>query len=180
MRRLNPNQAAARRRLAQKKYKRDGKTCSVTYLYLLGWDILITNLFAQTWTLHQIFALYPIRLQIEWLFRIWKSQLKIDHFGNWRAERVLCQLYAHLLGALLCQQLCVGWLWHSQQEFSLSKCVHIIQLRVTTLLTCLAHHWRGIHVWLQRLESTFQLFAPKTKRKKMPSTLQNLMLVFLS
>lgn len=180
VRRLPQAIADKRRRKAIQRYQHDGKTCSKNYRFLLGWDILITNLFDADWTIDQIFALYPIRTQIEWLFRIWKSQLRIDHFGNWRRERVLCQLYAHLIGALLCQHLWAGWLWVNGREFSLSRCVQLIQARLSDVLHCIAHHWWGLNAWLHRLEDTFHLFGHKTKRKKAPSTLQSLILVGLS
>jgi hypothetical protein len=136
---------------------------------------LISNLPAETWTRAQIFDLYPIRTQIEWLFRVWKSQLKVDHFGNWRIERVLCQLYAHLIGILLCQRLSAGWLWRDGQEYSLLKCVQIIQAHVTDLMHRIARGWRGLRTWQRNLEAAFNQFGRKTKRKKAPSTCQILM-----
>ena len=175
VRRLPQKAADARRRKAKKKYKGQGKTCSKAYLLLLGWDILISNLPAGIWTSAQIFDLYPIRTQIEWLFRVWKSQLKVDHFGNWRVERVLCQLYAHLIGILLCQRLSAGWLWHDGQEYSLLKCVQIIQAYVADLMHCIARGWRGLRTWQRHLEAAFKRFGRKTKRKKAPSTCQILL-----
>ncbi|HKI70165.1 MAG TPA: IS4 family transposase [Verrucomicrobiae bacterium] len=171
-RRLAQPAADARRRKAKKKAKEQGKTCSAAYLFLLGWDLLITNLPATDWSLAHVFDLYPIRIQIEWLFRVWKSQLKVDHFGNWRRERVLCQLYAHLIGALLCQRLTAGWSWHADCEYSLLKCVQIIQRRIADLMPRIARAWRGIRTWCRDLEAAFQQFGRKTKRKKTPSTLQ--------
>lgn len=171
-RRLPQKVADARRRKASDKYKRDGKTCSKTYLFLLGWDLLITNLPEEDWTLHQIFDLYPIRTQIEWVLRIWKSQLKVAHFGNWRVERVLTQLYAHLIGIVLCHRLSAGWQWHKGQEYSLFKCVQIIQDRVDDLMKCIARNWWGVTTWRRKLEVAFRQFGRKTKRKKTPSTCQ--------
>jgi hypothetical protein len=171
-RRLPKKVADARRRKAKKKYQGQGKTCSATYLYLLSWDILVTNIPPEQLTLSQIFELYPIRMQIEWVFRVWKSQLQVDHFGNWRTHRVLCQLYAHLTGILLCHRFTAGWLWYDGQEHSFSKCVQIIQKRIGGLMQCIKRHWYGIHAWIHRLEDSFKQFGRKTKRKKEPSTLQ--------
>jgi hypothetical protein len=174
VRRLTQKAADARRRKAKKRYKHDGKTCSKVYLYLLGWDILITNLADEAWSSVQIFDLYPIRTQIEWLFRVWKSELQVDHFGNWRIDRVLCQLYAHLIAILLCHRLSAGWLWRAGQEYSFYKCVQIIQDRIGALMRCIARHWWGAATWCRQLEAAFRQFARKTKRKKTPSTLQTL------
>jgi hypothetical protein len=172
VRRLPPSVADARRRKAKKRAKKEGKTCSKSYLYLLGWDILITNLPSTVWSHSQIFDLYPIRTQIEWLFRIWKSQLKLDHFGNWRSERILTQLYAHLIGALLCHRLTAGWHWRDRQEYSLLKCVQIIQNRIGDLMKCIARDWWGVKAWHAKLQGAFRQFGHKTKRKKTPSTCQ--------
>jgi len=163
--------ADARRR----KAKKSGKSYTKSYLYLLQWDLLITNLDSTAWSLTQIFDLYPIRTQIEWLFRIWKSQLQVDHFGKWRLERVLCQLYAHLIAILLCHRLSAAWLWRDGYEYSFYKCVQIIQDRVSDLMTCIAHNWRGVQTWHRNLEAAFLKFGRKTKRKKAPSTYQTLM-----
>jgi len=111
VRRLSPKAKAARIRKAKQKARKAGQTCSENYLYLLGWAILLTNLPQAQWTLAQVFDLYPLRFQIEWLFRIWKDQLSLDKIGDWRVERVLCQLYAHFLAALLCHLLTAGWRW---------------------------------------------------------------------
>jgi hypothetical protein len=172
-RRLAPPIAAARRRRARKKMKQNGKMCSQAYLTLLGWDVLITNLPQANWSLAQLFDLYPIRMQIEWCFRIWKAQLRLDHFGkNWRPDRVLCQLYARLIGILLCHRLTAGGLRQPAQEQSLCKCVQLIQQRISELMTCIKRRWHGIVAWLRRLEDSFLAFGHKTKRKKKPSTFQ--------
>jgi hypothetical protein len=173
VRRLPAQAAAARRRKAKRKARKQGKPCSANYRWLLGWDLLVTNLPAEQWSLEQVLALYPIRSQIEWVFRTWKDQLGMDELGNWRVERVLCQLYAHLLGALLCHLLTAAWRWR-EREYSWLKAVQIIQRRMGELLGCLARQGRGCQAWLKRLERDFQRFALKTQRRKSPSTLQQL------
>lgn len=172
VRRLSQKAADARRRKAKKKAKKQGKTCSSTYLFLMGWDILITNL-PPVWTLEQIFDLYRIRFQIEWVFRIWKTQLGVDDVGDWRIERVLCQLYAHLLATILTHLLTANWRWRDV-EYSFAKCVQIIQAAMPSLLHCLARSGWGFGAWFKRLEDDFRDFARKTKRRKSPSTAQRI------
>lgn len=171
VRRLSPSAAAARRRKARQKARKQGQACRATYLFLLGWDVLVTNLQADDWTLAQVFDLYPIRFQIEWLFRIWKDQLGVDELGAWRIERLLCQLYAHLLAALLTHLLTAACRW-GEFEYSFAKSVQIIQAAVTRLMGCLARAGWGFTAWLRRLEDDFRAFGCKTKRRKSPSTAQ--------
>lgn len=173
-RRLPPMLAQARRRKAYAQAKRQGKPYSSTYLALLDWDILLTNLPTSQWSLAQVFALYPIRTQIEWVFRVWKDHLGVDEIGNWRVERVLCQLYAHLIAALVCHRLTCAWRWRGSHEFSFAKCVQIIQTAVSDLMRCLARLGWGITAWFRRLEADFQRFGRKSKRRKSPSTAQRL------
>lgn len=170
-RRLSPVAAAARRRKAKQKARKQGKTCSAKYLFLLNWDILVTNLTAAEWPLASIFDLYSIRFQIEWLFRVWKSEVGLDKLGDWKAERVLCQVYAHLLAALLIQILTAGWRW-GEFEYSVSKSVQIIQTATHDLMRCFARGGWGFGAWMKRLEDDFRVFGRKTKRRKSPSTAQ--------
>jgi Transposase DDE domain len=171
VRRLSKPLAQARRREAKAKARKQGKGCSQQYLFFLGWDMLVSNLEAGHWSLAQIFDLYPIRTQIEWLFRTWKDQMAVDEIGQWRVERVLCQLYAHLIGALLCQRLTATWRWR-EQEYSFFKCVQLIQSNLSDLLHCLAHAGWGCAAWVERLEAAFRQFGRKSKRRKAPSTAQ--------
>lgn len=171
LRRLSQSAAEARRRKARQKARKQGQTCRADYLFLLGWDILLTNLQQTDWTLAQIFDLYPIRFQIEWIFRIWKDQLGVDELGPWRIERVLCQLYAHLLAAILSHLLTNSYRW-GELEYSFAKCVQIIQTAVQGLMHCLARAGWGFAAWFKRLEEDFRAFGCKTKRRKSPSTAQ--------
>ena len=173
VRRLSQAAAEARRRKAKKIARKQGQTLTADYLYLLGWDILLTNLPRETWSLEEVFDLYPIRFQIEWLFRIWKEQLGMDELGDWSVERTLCQLYAHFLGAILVHLLTAAWRW-GEFEYSFFKAVQIIQNAVKALMTCLRRFGWGFGAWLKRLEHDFHHFARKTKRRKSPSTLQKI------
>lgn len=171
VRRLSKKVAAARRRKARKKAKKNGQTASKRHLFLQGWDMLLTNLPADDWTIQQLFDLYGIRFQIEWVFRIWKDQMDLDYCGNWRIERVLVQLYAHLLGAILAHTLTTHWRWDTV-EFSFVKCVQIIQTATQGLMRCFARQGYGLAAWIKRLTDDFRQFGLKSKRRKSPSTLQ--------
>ena len=169
-RRLPQQQADARRRRAKAKAKDEGKTCSQAYRVQLGWEILVTNLDAD-WTLEDIFILYGIRWQIEITFKVWKSQLGVAQLGEWRAERVMGQFYAHMIGAFLC---------HSTAALvpavtSLAKAVQVIQHHVADLLVVIRRNWYGIQRWANDLWRALARFAQHDKRKRTPTTLQILM-----
>ena len=156
--------AAARRRKAKRKARNDGKTCSSAHLSLQGWDLYLTNLPAE-WTSQDIQNLYKLRWQIELIFRTWKSQLRLAHFGPWRIERVLCQLYAHLIGCVLAHALTAHWRCREGVEYSPVKLLQLLQ-----------HYF--LIIWYETiwhfsfcLEDAFKRFARKDKRKKAPSSL---------
>jgi hypothetical protein len=170
VRRVSEAEVQARRRAARRKARKQGYTCSAASLSLLAWDMLVTNL-PETWTLAEAFVLYGIRGQIEWLFRLWKDQLAIDDVGLMRPERVLCHLYAHAIGAVLCQALTAPWRWR-RYPYSPLKCAQIICDQSVGLMRCLARQGYGFAAWMKRLEADFRRFARATQRRKSPSTAQ--------
>jgi hypothetical protein len=166
--RLAPKVAAARRRKAKRKAHKTGKTCSEAYLSLQSWDLYLTNLPAE-WTCQEIQNLYKLRWQIELIFRAWKSQLQLAHFGQWRIERVLCQLYAHLIGCVLSLALIAAWRCPDGAEYSPVKLLQLLQQYFLII-------WREtIYPFTFCLEDAFKRFGHKDKRKKAPSSLSAFM-----
>lgn len=162
--RLAPKLAAARRRKAKRKARNDGRTCSAAHLALQGWDLYLTNL-PPEWTRQDIQNLYKLRWQIELIFRTWKSQLQLAHFGQWRMERVLCQLYAHLIGCVLSQALTAHWRCRERVEYSPVKLLQLLQQSFLTI-------WHETFAYFTFcLEDAFKHFGRKDKREKAPSSL---------
>lgn len=68
------SEAAANDRRRRARANRDKRLChSAHYMYLLGWDIFITNADAQQLPLDVIAKLYRLRWRIEIIFKSWKS-----------------------------------------------------------------------------------------------------------
>lgn len=166
-RRLDQQQADKRRQRARKKARKAGQRCSEAYLTQLGWDVLVTNLDA-TWTVEDVFILYRIRWQIEIIFKVWKSQLGVAALGNWRAERVMCQFYAHLIGIFLCH----ASVALVPEVTSFPRAVQVIQHHVSRLIAVIRRHWSGIQRWARELWLALTRFAQQDKRKQTPTTLQ--------
>jgi len=64
-----------RRRNAKKKAQKKGYTPSKAHLTLLAWNVFITNVPPSIWTTDTIGKVYPVRWQIELIFKSWKSYL---------------------------------------------------------------------------------------------------------
>lgn len=172
--RLPPTAIQERRRKAKAKMRRDKKTPSKRYLQMLEWAIFITNVPASSLTFEQVLCLYRVRWQIELIFKLWKSEAHLEALGNWRPERVLCQLFARLIGLVLFHWLIAPFRFLSQAELSLTKAFHVLQRHLPTLLQAMATDCRWLMDWLSRFERDLLRFARKDSRKKSPSSFRSL------
>jgi hypothetical protein len=103
--------ARARRRKARRQARREGRTLSAEQLTLLNWTIVVTNVPATRLSIAELLVVLRIRWQIELLFKLWKSQGRVDKSRSHKPYRILCEVYAKLL-ALLIQHwilLTCGW-----------------------------------------------------------------------
>ena len=66
-----------------------------------GYTIYITNVPQEKLSSAQIGHAYRLRWQIELVFKVWKSNLKIHKIKPMKLERMLCQLYAKFIWILL-------------------------------------------------------------------------------
>lgn len=158
--------AEERRRKAQATARRKGKTYSQTHLALLEWSILITNVPSERLSFAQVMALYPIRWQIELVFKLWKSHAKLASVAQWRAERVLCHLYARLLVVVLFHWVIAPWRFGEWGELSLTKAFQVFQRQTTRLAVAIADGWHSMAGVLAKIIGDCLHFAPKTSHKK--------------
>lgn len=161
-----------RRQRAQVNARRKGRTLSVRYLALLAWNVFMTNVPATMLSTEQVAQLYPVRWQVELVFKLWKSEFALDRVAGLRRERVLCELYAKLIGAVL---LCFFSAPHrltAEAELSLIKAAHIMRRHVIRMAQSLAAG--NLQDNLHQLSQRLQRFGGKTKRRKTPSTLRYL------
>lgn len=172
-RRVSQKESEKRRRQVKRRAQDNGYTPSQRSLTLCDWEIIITNLSSE-WTMQQILDLYRVRWQIELIFKAWKSYLNLTDYGYWRAERVLCQLYATLIGAVLCQATFAS-VRYVQSETSLFKAVRIVKRHVIRLLPVIHRKWRGLKTWADNLRKALLKFGQQQNLETTPSTLRILM-----
>ncbi len=65
------------------------------------WTIVITNVPDALLTLAEAFVLLRARWQIELLWKLWKMQGLVDEWQTTNEARILCEIYAKLLGLLI-------------------------------------------------------------------------------
>ena len=172
-RRVSPHEAQKRRQGVRRRAQQAGYTPSQRSLILCDWEIVITNL-PPEWTSQQLFDVYRIRWQIELLFKAWKSRLDLTHFGPWRAVRVLCQLYATLIGAVLCQS-AFATVRALLPEMSLLKAFPIVRRHIPHLYRVIRHNWRGLLTWTRQLQQALLHFGRQQNLETAPSSLRRLM-----
>jgi hypothetical protein len=94
--------AAERRRKA--RANRDRRlNPSPEYLELLGWEIFITNVSAETWTASTVAAVYGVRWRIEIWFKAWKSHFRLGQLTAGSAQQIQLLVYGRLIWISLFQ-----------------------------------------------------------------------------
>jgi len=97
-----PKKVADRRQQKLRKLKsRQGKKSLQSRLDECTYSAFITNLEIEKWPADSVIKIYKVRWQIEILFKVWKSILKVGHVQKMKGERLNCLLYAQLIWVIL-------------------------------------------------------------------------------
>lgn len=83
---------------------------------MANWTIYLTNTAPERLPLADVFVLGHYRWQIELLFKLWKSELQVDQWRTQKPERILCELYAKLIGVIVVHWLLLVGTWHMPQR----------------------------------------------------------------
>lgn len=164
--------AAQRRRNVHKTASRKGRTASRRQLVLCDWTVLITNVPAERLTLGEAWELYCSRWQIELLFKRWKSLGGLQMSTRLKPERVLCELYAKLLGMLVAH-------WFTLirggplEGFSVTKAIQRLKEQASRLADALRHPER-LPALIDEIRRALERLPRQPRRKKSPSTRQRL------
>lgn len=93
--------AQAKKEKLLKSRKKKGEGISTQRLALCNCNAYITNLDKRLWSAVLVMQLYRIRWQIEIIFKVWKSILKLGNVPKMKPERFLCLMYGHLIWVVL-------------------------------------------------------------------------------
>jgi len=130
-----------RRRRLRKEAKKKGRTVSKRHLRMCDWTLLITNVPQHCLALEMVRALYTVRWQIELLFKQLKSILRVHQSDTGKENRLRCELYGKLIGAVLIHRIHAAEtnrLWNTKRrEVSMDKLYKRFQERAFTLLRVL-------------------------------------------
>jgi hypothetical protein len=132
--RVPPAVAAQRRKRMRKKADRRKKKIDPGRWALAEWTIYVTNVPAAQLNLEEGLVLARCRWQIELLFKLWKSEGRIDESRSAKPWRILTEVYSKLLGMVVQHWILLVSCW-SQANRSLVKASrtvrgHALQLAV--------------------------------------------------
>jgi Transposase DDE domain len=159
-----------RRRLAKKKAKKKGYTPSKAHLALLAWNLFITNVPHTIWQTPTIRTVYPIRWQVELIFKSWKSYLHLASIKTKKVNPTLCYLYGRMLLIVLNYALCPplrATLWKKKQrELSVLKLVRHFQALADRWMQAIFQSEFVLRRFLQQACATAERLVAKASRKR--------------
>ena len=159
-----------RRRVARKNAKKKGYTPSQAHLALLAWNLFITNVPPTLWTPETVIKVYPLRWQVELIFKSWKSSLHLASITTKKADTTLCYLYGRMLLIVLtyalCPQRCATLWWQKKRELSLLKLVRHFQALAEWWMQAIFQSELALRRFLHHACVTAERLAVKASRRR--------------
>jgi len=168
--RVAPEIAQQRRRDLHRQAQKKGQAVSQARLALCDWTILVTNVPPWLVTLPEALVLHRIRWQVELLFKLWKSHGHLDKSRSSKSWRILCEVYAKLLGCLIQHWVFLVSCW-SYPNRSLVKARKAVQ-RYALHLACVVRSFHQLCESLAFIQKCLQNGCRVNKRKKAPAAYQ--------
>jgi Transposase DDE domain len=167
--RVPPQVAALRRQRLARRAQKSGRAASVAQRVLCGWNVLVSNAAVEQLSAAEACVLARVRWQVEWLFRLWKSQGGLDESAGAKPYRVLCELLAKLLGLVVQHWLLLTaepGLQRSQQRAA--KRVRASAERLAVVVAVAAALLKELKALQRRLRAV----AGKQRRRAKPAAFQ--------
>lgn len=168
------DEAAQNKRLQQKK-NRKGKLNETDKIWS-QLNVFITNIAVEKITHQQAYNLYKIRWQIELIFKIWKSILKINLIRKMKADRFRCYMYSKLLWVLLSWDISTSFeplIWKVNKKLiSLHKCYALLKTKAVQLKDIMFNNRGRLKEWLCKMVEIFIGFGMKENKKNRTSVQQ--------
>lgn len=166
-----------RKRIArlEREATRKGRVVSQEQRRACRWTVLVTSAPAERLSCREAYDLYRVRWQIELLFKLWKQGNRLSRPGGRDPARILAEISAKLLGAIVQHWtlLTSGW---SDPDRSLVKAAQWVRDNAVILAKIVSRKgWDRLPEWVEDLEIELSKTAKITRRKKRPSTFQTLM-----
>jgi hypothetical protein len=125
--RVQDTQVQAQRQLHLKDQARKRqRPISSRQTLVSEWLVYFTNLSGEQANLEEVVVLYRLRWQIELLFKLWKQAGGLEERRSSKPYRILCEVYAKLIGVIVTHWLSLlsGW---EEGERSLVKASQVVR-----------------------------------------------------
>lgn len=172
-RRVPPAIAEQRRRRVQDEAKSKGRPAAKAALALAAWNIAITNVPRRMLSLSDALVLRRIRWQSELLFKLWKSHGQVDTWRTTNPARILCEIYAKLIGLVFQQWILAASSW-TDPERSFVKAAQFVAASAADLASAMRCATQVERVLIS-LARVIQRLARMQKRQNPPTTAQRLL-----
>jgi hypothetical protein len=162
--RVPPSVAQQRRRRIREAARQRGESPSQESLALADWTIVITNAPLERISAQEAFILLHIRWQIELLFKLWKSHAKIDEWRSANPHRILCELYAKLIGVVVSQWMFITAFWYipDRSLFRAAKTIRMFAIALAATFDNLAYFMKVLTILCTTLQSSCTVQSRKT------------------
>jgi len=165
--------ARERRRRLRREAQTSGRAYSHVLDLLAGWTIVLSTAPADVLSLSEAVVLLRLRWQIELLFKLWKQHGVLDEWRSQKPWRILCEVYAKLIGLLIQHWLLIVSCWHEPHR-SLVKAAKAVRSHAILLAAALAGAL-DLRVALQRTQRAIQAGSRLNSRRDAPNTSQLLL-----
>jgi hypothetical protein len=169
---LRVPQAVAEKRRARlrKKAQKKGRKPSAAALALCDWTLLLTNAPATLLSIAEVSVLARLRWQIELLFKLWKSDGRIDEVRSGKPYRVLCEVFAKMTAVVVQHWFLLVGCWQYVNR-SLRKAARVIRRMALALASGLGEQ-RWVEHCIGVIERCLRIAAKINKRRKEPHSYQ--------
>jgi hypothetical protein len=169
-----PAVVAQRQQRLRERAKRKGQAVSREALALAAWTVVITNLDVSALSADEAWMLLRLRWQIELLFKLFKQQARLARSSSHQPERILCEIYAKLIGLILQHAVVLATAWDVPHR-SLVKIARTVRHFTCLLAYSLQLPSPAFGHALQLLASVVPRACRLNKRKTQPSHFQRLL-----
>ena len=167
--------AQKRRRQLRARLKKKGKTPSKLQLQMAQWTVLATNASEQLLSFEDAMVLIRLRWQIELLFKLFKQHGRINQSRSEKPWRILCEVYAKLIGQIVQHWLILTGAWANPAR-SLVKAAKTIRRHAMQIGCALASgEWQRLIDACQIIVCCLATGCRINTRKKEPNTYQLLL-----
>ena len=162
-----------RRGVLRQAAQKHSKAVNHESFLLAGYDLVLTNVPTELLCLPEALVLIHLRWQIELLFKLWKQDGLLAQFRTQNHWRVLCEVYAKLIGLLIQHWMLVVSCWHEPHR-SLVKAARAV--RIHAVMLAYAYVGELPMGWvLHKIHRMTNRGSRLNRRQKHPSTSQCLL-----